>query len=793
MRAERSTRLRGGVDANCIYDTAIPVVVLKIGRYVYHAGGLGLIRSLGRAGVSVYGVHEDRFTPAALSKYLRGKFIWPTSLSELAGVLEGIEAIAKHLGRPAVLIPTDDAAAILIAENASALSHWFVFPRQPPGLPRKLADKAQLYRLCREMNVACAQTFVPQSADDLERFLERAAFPIVVKRTQPWRPGRKGIRGTEIVHTPARVLEIFRGDVAQQYSDLMLQEYIPDDCAEDWIFHGYADYRSECLASFTGVKHRSYPAYAGITTFGYSVDNTRLRAEAEGLIKALSYRGIMDMDYRFDSRDGRYKLLDFNPRVGAQFRMFQDERGIDVARALYLDLTGRAVPKRVRTQPRYFIVECFDLLAAIRYLRAGDLTLREWGRTLKTIDEAAFFARDDVLPFLAMAVRFIGHGALRTIGIRREGRAKGAPRHLQGRGHQAPSGQSRKDPAKRLRPLVKRIYNRLRGLKASGPIILHYHRVADALSDPWALCVAPHHFAEQLEVLRRSRSVLPLGQMVHDAREGCLAKDAVAITFDDGYRDNLYQAVPLLERFDAPATIFFATGYIGGREFWWDELERIVLLGKWLTPTLRLPSLGEEFECERDWPVASRSTQAWRAWQTPPTSRHAAYLAIWRRLRVLPTEKQRDVLDDLRASIECGAPGVPEWQCALTTEEARTLAGSALIEIGAHTVTHAMLAEQPRAIQYGEIRESKRACENLIGREVVSFAYPYGGQSRATTKLVKEAGFVSACSTKPGTVGRSTDPFTLPRIAIGNWGGDLFARLLADGIGTGPDRQLYEQ
>jgi predicted ATP-grasp superfamily ATP-dependent carboligase len=425
-----------------MYDTAVPVVVLKIGRYIYHAGGLGLIRSLGRTGVSVYGVHEDRFTPAALSKYLCGRFIWPTSAADLTGVLEGIEAIGKHLGKPAILIPTDDVAAILIAENASTLSHRFLFPRQPPDLPRKLADKAQLYRLCRELNVACAQAFLPQSAGDLERFLERAAFPVVVKRTQPWRPGGRGLRGTEIVQTPERVMEIFRGNVAQQHSDLMLQEYIPDECGEDWIFHGYADERSECLASFTGVKHRSYPAYAGITTYGCSVDNERLRAEAEGLIKALSYRGIMDMDYRFDSRDGRYKLLDFNPRVGAQFRMFQDERGIDVARALHLDLTGRAVPKRVRTQSRSFIVECFDLPAAVRYLRAGDLTLRQWGGTLKSIDEAAFFARDDLLPFFAMMVRFIGHGALRSLGIRREGRRQGTPHYLQGRGHQAPSGNN---------------------------------------------------------------------------------------------------------------------------------------------------------------------------------------------------------------------------------------------------------------------------------------------------------------------------------------------------------------
>ena len=88
---------------------------------------------------------------------------------------------------------------------------------------------------------------------------------------------------------------------------------------------------------------RSYPAHAGLTTLGRSVPNSRLREQVTALAARLGYRGIVDLDLRFDPRDAQYKLLDFNPRLGAQFRLFTTGTGVNVARAAYLDLTGQPV------------------------------------------------------------------------------------------------------------------------------------------------------------------------------------------------------------------------------------------------------------------------------------------------------------------------------------------------------------------------------------------------------------------------------------------------------------------
>ena len=119
-------------------------------------------------------------------------------------------------------------------------------------------------------------------------------------------------------------------------------------------------------------------------------------------MKAAGYQGIVDMDFRYDARDGQYKLLDVNPRIGSTFRLFVSEDGMDVARALYLDLTRQPVPPARLAEGRKWVVEDFDLTASFRYSRDGMLNFREWARSLRGIQESAFFCLDDLAPVLMM-------------------------------------------------------------------------------------------------------------------------------------------------------------------------------------------------------------------------------------------------------------------------------------------------------------------------------------------------------------------------------------------------------
>jgi len=381
-------------------QTAAPVLVLKIGRYVIHHGGLGVARSLGMLGVPVYTVIEDRFAPAAVSKYLTGTFVWDTSDLPRSQMLEGLAGIGRKLKRPTILIATDDAGAILIAEEAATLRQWFLFPELRPDIPRTLADKSLLYGLCKQLGVPCPETIWPSTISEVEEFVEKAAFPVVVKAAKPWlKPKVK----TSIVSSPRGLLDICRQSGGQAPSNVLIQEYIGD--GEDWFFHGYCNASSECLAAFTGRKLRSFPADGGFTTLGRSVTNPALLRQAEDLLQAIPYAGVLDIDYRLDRRDGQYKLLDFNPRIGAQFRLFEDSERIDVARALYRDLTGQPMRRSPQIDGRVFVVEPHDCLTSMRQLLRRELSVSDWLRSMTGPKELAWFKWNDPAPFLMVWIR----------------------------------------------------------------------------------------------------------------------------------------------------------------------------------------------------------------------------------------------------------------------------------------------------------------------------------------------------------------------------------------------------
>jgi D-aspartate ligase len=391
-----------------------PAVVLKFDPNVMHHGGLGVIRSLGRLGLPVYGVHEGPWAPAANSRYLRGRFFWQPNPDEVERVQAELVRLADRIGQPAVLIPTDDAGSIFLAEHGDGLREHFLFPAPPRDLPRRVAGKYSLHQLLQEAGMPSVRAAMPETLDEARAFAADAGFPLIAKLADPW-TGHGRVRSTSILASAAELDDIYQ-TCAEAGVGLMLQEFIPDGPGQDWFFHGYCDASSTCRPAFTGVKERSYPAHAGLTCLGRSEPNDELRGQITGLLQRIGYQGILDLDIRFDPRDGQYKLLDFNPRIGAQFRLFRDAAGTDVATACYLDLTGQAIPESEQASRR-FVVENYDPIAAFRYWRGGELDLRSWLASVRAVDEAAWFARDDLRPFGVMCLRMGWRVATRPLGL----------------------------------------------------------------------------------------------------------------------------------------------------------------------------------------------------------------------------------------------------------------------------------------------------------------------------------------------------------------------------------------
>ncbi|MGH3795430.1 MAG: carboxylate--amine ligase [Pseudonocardiaceae bacterium] len=450
-------------------DTTTPAVVLKLDRTAMHHGGLGAIRSLGRLGVPVYGVYESSLAPAANSRYLSGRWFWRPPADDVQRLRAGLVTLAERIGRPSVLIPTDDAAAIFLAEHGADLRQWFLFPDPPKDLPRRVTGQHTLYQLCRESGVPCVATALPSSLAEAQDFAARVGFPLIARPAPAGPPRSSGRRSrpdsTSILQTPGDLARAYEAGVTTPGAGLILQEYIPRCPSQDYFFYGYCDARSRCLPGFIGLKERCYPAHTGRTSLGRWVDDPRLHEQATELLARLGFQGIVALDYRWDPRDGKHKLLGFNPRLGEQFRLFQDGAGVDVVVASHLDLTGRPISSGAQLTGRRFLVENRDPVAALGYRRSGELNLLWWLMSLRLVDEMAWFARDDLRPFGLMCLR-TGWRAMAPItrGLARSRSTAGAaepPRYRPGRAapHPEPAEPAEPDqslPTLRLpRPLRK--------------------------------------------------------------------------------------------------------------------------------------------------------------------------------------------------------------------------------------------------------------------------------------------------------------------------------------------------
>jgi peptidoglycan/xylan/chitin deacetylase (PgdA/CDA1 family) len=315
-------------------------------------------------------------------------------------------------------------------------------------------------------------------------------------------------------------------------------------------------------------------------------------------------------------------------------------------------------------------------------------------------------------------------------------------------------------------------------------LILMYHRVANVSPDPFHLCVMPAHFEEQLAALKQFCHPMPLSELVHSMQQESLPKRAVAITFDDGYADNLYAAKPLLERYQIPATIFVTTDHLTrDREAWWDELERILLQPGHLPAHLSLTLQNQIY----DWDLGSAASysnddfqrdRTW-SWDLPPaqdpSTRQQLYRVLYDLIHSLPELDRQQVMDTLLTWAGLDATPRSSYRF-LTSAELSSLTESGLIEIGAHTVTHPFLATLSRNAQQQEIEASKQKLEQLMHQPIQGFAYPHGNYNSETVAVVRSLGFDYACTTHHCHVRHPTDEFEIPRIAVQNWNGETFTQ-----------------
>ncbi len=382
-----------------LQDTVTPVVVVNC-----KLGGLAIMRSLGACGVPLYGVDADPKAPGMLSRYCQRHIVHSFDEDRPEGFLTALLKVGEEIGRASILIPTSDETTVFVTEYAAALSQWFIFPKNELSLMRQLISKKGMYELVARHGVATPFTLFPERLEEVEAALPQVKFPLMLKGIYGNRLQARNKNKMVVVHSPKELMEQYREMDEPGFPNLMLQEYIPGGDDQIFIFNGYFNGVSDCTIGFTGFKIRQAPIHIGCASLGECRWNETVAKITTDFMKAIGYQGILDIGYRFDPRDGRYKVLDINPRVGQAFRLFVAENDMDVVKALYLDLTGQQQPVVAPREGRRWLIEDFDLVSSFHYHKEGTLGFWQWVRSFKGVEEAAWFNWKDPKPFGAMIV-----------------------------------------------------------------------------------------------------------------------------------------------------------------------------------------------------------------------------------------------------------------------------------------------------------------------------------------------------------------------------------------------------
>jgi peptidoglycan/xylan/chitin deacetylase (PgdA/CDA1 family) len=286
--------------------------------------------------------------------------------------------------------------------------------------------------------------------------------------------------------------------------------------------------------------------------------------------------------------------------------------------------------------------------------------------------------------------------------------------------------------------------------------VLMYHRV-DEDDDVHGLAVSPERFDDQLALLARDCRVLPLDELLRTPAAE-LPPRAVALTFDDGYLDNLERVAPALERAGLPATFFLTSRWLDGPgEYWWDTLERVILRNSSLPPAIQFLSGPDRL--------------------TMGAATAEERLAAHARLHAIMVHAALDLREQLvRELARLDAP--PPHRRPLVADEVQQLSRVPGASIGAHSVNHLALPDQTAAVMAREIEDCRATLQRVTGCEVEHFAYPYGAVTRTCADAVRPV-FRWACACDDVGVGSSFDAARVARVEVRNWTADQLSQRLA--------------
>lgn len=379
----------------------------KTGVIVFGGGstGLGVIRSLGRRGLPVIAADYDKHSITFSSKYVCDRMIVPGPETPSKAIASFLLDNSDRL-RNSILIAADDYLLMALSQNISDLSkHYTVAVAEWPII-EKCLDKRLTYQVSIGAGVPTARSLFPDSIDYLEEHRDEFQYPCILKPVF----GHKFASEFKVKAFKVNDFEALKSFfhlASNTENEMMVQEIIPGADDQLFTYYAYRDLRGDTLAEFTCRKIRQTPPSFGVITAGESTYTPEIMDLGRAFLDKLGYTGVCGIEFKRDSRDNQFKLVEINARVGNVISL-PIMCGVDLPWIMYQDLTNQ---EKIRvsdyTVGIKWVYLSMDIVAFLRYPEKRH-KLGEFIRTYRGTRANAIYAPDDPKPLIREWVWSLG-------------------------------------------------------------------------------------------------------------------------------------------------------------------------------------------------------------------------------------------------------------------------------------------------------------------------------------------------------------------------------------------------
>jgi D-aspartate ligase len=360
--------------------------------------GLGIARSLGRRGIPIY-VIDDQHSVSQFSKYVT-RVVRVKDLRDESKTVESVLEIGQRYGLKGwVLFPTRDETVAAFSHHRDQLAQFFRVTTAGWDTVRWTWDKKNTYDRAAELGIPVPHTYNPRTEQDLEALYSRLPLALkpAVKENFFYATGAKAWRA----ETPDQLIDLFRKATQQiRPEEILIQEIIPGDGQRQYSYCAF--FRDgEAHSTLVARRMRQHPREFGrAATYVETIECPEIEKLSERFLRAIDFYGLVEVEFKQDSRDGQFKLLDVNARTWG-FHSIGTPAGVDFPYLLYADQVGQPVERRRAKAGVGWLRAVTDFPTAASDLWAGELSLRSYWSSLRNTRAESIFSPQDPLPSAA--------------------------------------------------------------------------------------------------------------------------------------------------------------------------------------------------------------------------------------------------------------------------------------------------------------------------------------------------------------------------------------------------------